>query len=50
MLAVWRYLPYPGVFVAARTRVEAALLIAADPEDVSRVKGVYATGEPREIK
>jgi hypothetical protein len=50
MMSVWQYLHYNGVFVVAYTRVEAAKLLACDPEDISRVKGVYATGVPRELK
>jgi hypothetical protein len=50
MMPVWRYLPHPGVFVAAFTRGEAVKIIVCDPEDLTRVKGVYATGNPREIK
>lgn len=50
MMPVWRYKPYPGVYVAAWTREEAAELLAAEPEVLSRVKGLYATGKPRGIK
>lgn len=50
MMPVWRYLPHPGVFVAAFTREIAANIIVCDPEDLTRVKGVYTTGNPREIK
>lgn len=50
MLPVWRYKPYLGVFAAAFTREEAAKILGAEPDDLSRVKGLHAVGKPREIK
>ena len=48
LLAVWRY-KNDVALAAAYTRPEAAKLIGVNPEDLVRVKQVYAAGKPREI-
>lgn len=50
LMAVWRF--WDGIgdgFVVAPTRKGASDIIGKSPNSFTRVKGVYATGKPREL-
>ena len=50
LLNVYRYKPWEGVYVAAKTKKEAASIFYCEEKDISRVKGFYASGQPRALK